>query len=64
MTGFEQYGVPGDGWARDYAGERPSLKRSGTLVPDLGPNQLAWLRRQEVFFDANRRALESRGGEP
>ena len=64
MTGFEKYGVPADGWAAG-AGPRPSRTPSGTrAVPDLGPNQLAWLRQKEVFFDANLRALESRGGAP
>lgn len=58
---FKQYGVPSDGFAPDFKGARPSRERSGTLVPDLGPRQLYWLRHDmKVFADANRRVEEVR----
>lgn len=52
---FEKYGVPASGWAPGVT--RPTTERSGTLVNDLGPNQLHWLRNDmKIFADANRRA--------
>ncbi len=62
MLMFEKYGVPADGFAPDFKGERPPTAekgRSGTIVPDLGPNQLYWLRNDlKIFADANRRVEE------